>query len=306
MKSVAFEHFPRVVAGSNRFWLFNPILKKRYENRPEERVRLKWVEYILHQTDWKKSRIGFETPVRIPQEKNTLRADLILYSKEMKPSILVECKADSVKLSQSAAEQAARYNTELKAKHLVLTNGIEDFWFKKEGKEIHQAENFFEEDSTFLNQESEYSYWQKRGFCSSRTDVTTNHWLTSALHTFWLADTGGHKRYLDFQKTILPVPMNQYYKVFDMDSGRRLAVSFIGYGTSDNYIIAILNFEGANQGILTINLDKLQEQEGQPISLIRGNNQKTNVPGGTLPLNLQNFNVNQIKNLPQSLIKFFD
>lgn len=305
MKSVAFDHFPRVVAGSSRFWLFNPILKKRYENRPEERVRLKWVEYILHHTNWKKSRIGFEAPVKIPQEKNKLRADLILYSNEMKPSILVECKSDSVKLSSSTAEQAARYNTGLKANHLVLTNGIEDFWFEKKGTEIHQAENIFEEDSSFLNQEREYSYWQKRGFCSSRTHSTTNDWLISALPAFWLADTGGNKRYLDFQKSVLPVPMNQYYKVFDMDAGRRLAVGFIGYGTSDNYIIAILNFQGINQGILTINLDKLLGQESESISLIRGNNQKAEIPDHTLPLSLEHFDSSQIKNLPQSLIKFF-
>lgn len=306
MKSVAFDHFPRVVAGTNRFWLFNPILKKRYENRPEERVRLKWVEYILHQTNWKKSRIGFETPVKVPQLKNTLRADLILYSDEMKPSILVECKSDSVKLNQAAAEQAARYNTDLKANHLVLTNGIEDFWFEKTEDEIQKSENILEENAALTSQGKDINYWQKRGFCSSRVDLTTRDWLTSALHTFWLYDDEGRKQYLDFQKTVLPFPMNHHYKIFEIDSERRLAVSFIGYGTSDNYIIAILNFQGVNQGVLTVNLDKLPEEETGALTLIRGNKKKAEISGRTLPINLEHFDNSQIKNLPQSIIKFFD
>lgn len=306
MKSVVFDHFPRVVAGSNRFWLFNPILKKRYENRPEERVRLKWVEYILHHTDWKKSRIGFETPVKVPQQKNTLRADLILYTDEMKPSILVECKSDSVKLNQTAAEQAARYNTDLKAQYLVLTNGIEDFWFEKTEKEIQKSENIFEKNSSFSDRERDIDYWQKRGFCSSRIDLITRDWLTSALHTFWLSDDEGRKQYLDFQKTVLPVPMNHYYKIFEIDSERRLAVSFIGYGTSDNYIVAILNFQGVNQGVFTVNLDRLPEDKSGSLSLIRGNKQQADIAGRTLPIEMEHFDASQIKNLPQSIIKFFD
>lgn len=306
MKSVAFDHFPRVAAGSNRFWLFNPILKKRYENRPEERVRLKWVEYILHQTDWKKSRIGFETPVKVPQQKNILRADLILYSDEMKPSILVECKSDSVKLNQAAAEQAARYNTDLKANHLVLTNGIEDFWFEKTENEMEKSENIFEENSSFSGREKDIDYWQKRGFCSSKMDIATRDWLTSALHTFWSSDDEGRKQYLDFQKTVLPAPMNHYYKIFEIDSERRLAVSFIGCGTSDNYIVAILNFQGVNQGVFTVNLDRLPEDRSGSLSLIRGNTQKADIAGRTLPIEMEHFDAGQIKNLPQSIIKFFD
>ena len=305
MKSVAFYHFPRVVAGTNRFLLFNPILKKRYKNRPEERVRLKWVEYILHQTQWKKSRIGFETPVKVPQEKNTLRADLILYTEGMEPSVLIECKSDSLKLNQSAAEQAARYNSDIKAKYIVLTNGIEDYWFKKDDGDVRLTNHIFEEDSSFTEKEKDLDYWQKRGFCSSRTDSNIADWLESALNNFWQSDVGGTLRYLDFKKTVLSVPMNQYYKVFEMNSGRRLAVSFIGFGRSDNYIIAVLNSQGANQGILTVNLDKLQDQQRGSMMLMKGNKKKVDVTGRRLTIDLTNFDAKQIKNLPHSFMKFF-
>lgn len=289
IKSVAYDHFPRVVAGPTRFWLFNPILKKRYENRPEERIRLKWVEYILHQTHWKKSRIGFESPVNIRQEKNTLRADLVLYSDSMKPAALVECKSDSVKLNQSTAEQAARYNSEVNAKHLVLTNGIEDYWFEKSKDRIEPFENFFDEQEFFKNQKRDVKYWNQRGFCSSEVEPELKNWLENALDTFWSDEINGNRRYLDFRKTVLPWPMNQYYKVFEMDSERRLAVSFIGHGTSDNYIVVILNSKGVNQGVLTINLDKIQKYESGSISLIRGNEEKADLVGSLLPIELSKF-----------------
>lgn len=306
MKSVAFYHFPQTVTVTDRFWLFNPILKKRYENRPEERIRLKWVEYILHQTKWKKSRIGFESRIKVPQKKNVLRADLVLYSDSMKPAALIECKSDSVKLSQSAAEQAARYNSEVNAKNLVLTNGIEDYWFEKSGDEIDSAENFFEEHTSFKKVERDFKYWNQRGFCSTKTESEVKYWLVDALNTFWSDGIKGSRKYLDFRKTVLPVPMNQYYKVFNMDSERRLAVSLIGHGTSDNYLVVILNFQGVNQGVLAVNLDKYEKQENESIILIRGNDQKANVSDSSLPINLSKFDSDHIKNLPQYLIKFFD
>jgi hypothetical protein len=85
MKSIAIHHFPLIIPQPGEKYLYNPVLKKRFKNRPEERVRLRWVEYLLHQTEWPKSRIGFEAPVSLPQEENTLRADLVLYNRDFSP-----------------------------------------------------------------------------------------------------------------------------------------------------------------------------------------------------------------------------
>ncbi|MBX7066844.1 MAG: type I restriction enzyme HsdR N-terminal domain-containing protein [Parachlamydiales bacterium] len=60
------------------------------------------------------------------------RTDIVCYTKEMKPLLLVECKA--VPLNEEAIQQALGYNEKMLAPFLCLANGeeIHTFWF--EGK----------------------------------------------------------------------------------------------------------------------------------------------------------------------------
>ena len=55
------------------------------------------------------------------------RADIVLYNREGKPNMIVECKAPNVKITQEAFNQIAKYNFKLKVRYLVLTNGIQHF-----------------------------------------------------------------------------------------------------------------------------------------------------------------------------------
>ena len=255
MKSVARSHFPRVIVEQNQKWLFNPVLRKRFKNRPEERVRLKWVDFLLLQTNWKKSRIGFETPVKLQQKKNALRADLILYSEQMKPEVLIECKSESISLNAATAEQAARYNTSLQAREMILTNGVEDFCFEiingkpiKAQLPVHAFRKEFVRDA---------AYWSERGFCSVKSDLLSENGISKFLNSFWDDAPSGEVRYLDFSDSFLPVPMDHYYRIFSITEDQKLAVTLIGHETSDTYLVAILNEKGRNRGILTADLEKL-------------------------------------------------
>lgn len=305
-KSVAYNHFPRVVPENNRFWLYNSILKKRYENRPEERVRLKWVEYLLHQTEWKKSRIGFETPVKLRQSKNTLRADLVLYSDYMTPHTLIECKSDTVKLNQAVAVQAARYNKKINASHLVLTNGIADYWFDQNGETIEESSNFFDEKFSFQNFERDLAYWHKRGFCSNDLDPNLADWLLKSLNSFWSNHSEGKRLYLDFKQTLLPVPMNQYYKLFEIDSDQIIAISFSGTDSTDTHLIGILNENGVNQAILSVNLDKAYFEKDESVHLfISGKSVEVSSSKPKIK-SLISLDPTRIEQFPETVMKFFD
>lgn len=54
----------------------------------------------------------------------TERADIVVFSKNLNPWMIVECKAASIPLSQAVFEQAARYNLKLEVEYLAITNGI--------------------------------------------------------------------------------------------------------------------------------------------------------------------------------------
>jgi hypothetical protein len=56
------------------------------------------------------------------------RTDIVVYNKALQPYIIVECKAPSVKITQTTFDQIARYNLALNAKYLMITNGLEHYY----------------------------------------------------------------------------------------------------------------------------------------------------------------------------------
>jgi len=306
MKSIAINHFPRIVYDGKEKLLFNPVLRKRFKNRPEERVRLKWVEYLLHQTGVKKSRIGFETPIQLRQEKNTVRADLILYDKAMKPEILVECKASSITLNASAAEQAARYNSTIGARYICLTNGINDFWFEQQAGKIDATASPIVETTPLNPIEYSPSWWIERGFCSSGSSSELLDRLNPICSHFWSNAMEWPSRYLDFASTFLPINLNHYYRVPELSQDMKLAITFMGSPDTGSYLVAILNRSGQNSGFLAINLDDLFKLKPRSAVLFKNREEKHFAAHKKLPLFGERFNPSIIENLPNFLMRFFD
>jgi type I site-specific restriction endonuclease len=105
--------------------VFDEIRKKHLVCTPEEWVRQHMIKYLINEKLCPRGLIALESGLKV----NTLqkRSDILVYSKEGNPLILVECKAPSIKLSQETFDQAARYNQTLKAPYLMITNGLKHF-----------------------------------------------------------------------------------------------------------------------------------------------------------------------------------
>jgi hypothetical protein len=58
------------------------------------------------------------------------RFDILVYNRKGNALLLVECKAPSVKITNSAFEQITRYNLTLKVPYLVVTNGDSSYCCK--------------------------------------------------------------------------------------------------------------------------------------------------------------------------------
>ena len=101
------------------------MLKRRYVARPEERVRLSFIDMLLTEELFPAARIGFEVPVDALHADSATRADIVLYDEDFKPWMLVECKAPGVPVTEATAIQAAQYNRRLAAPWVVLTNGTQ-------------------------------------------------------------------------------------------------------------------------------------------------------------------------------------
>ncbi len=76
--------------------------------------------------------MGVEKMVKYNSLKT--RADIVIYNREGMPSVIVECKAPNVKITQDAFNQIAKYNYKLRVRYLVVTNGLQHFCCKMDYK----------------------------------------------------------------------------------------------------------------------------------------------------------------------------
>ena len=53
------------------------------------------------------------------------RADVVVFNREQKPVLIVECKATSVPITKKTLQQIAQYNFQLNVDYLFLTNGLD-------------------------------------------------------------------------------------------------------------------------------------------------------------------------------------
>lgn len=102
-------------------YLFDPIRKKYLVLLPEEFVRQLVLLYLIEAKGFNRNRISVEKGLKVNELRK--RCDILVYSPELKPFLLVECKAPEVPLNQATFEQIARYNLPLQVDYLLVTNG---------------------------------------------------------------------------------------------------------------------------------------------------------------------------------------
>jgi len=93
---------------------------------PEEWVRQHVLRFLLEEKNYPASLIAVERQLKI--HTRTKRTDIVVYNTQGTPEVLIECKAPSVKITQDAFDQIARYNLTANASYLMVTNGLSHFF----------------------------------------------------------------------------------------------------------------------------------------------------------------------------------
>ena len=88
---------------------------------PEEWVRQQLLHRLVEQLGFPASLISVEQAISVGDAKK--RCDAVVYSSAMKPLMIIECKAETVPLTQKTLDQAVTYNRQLNVPWLVLHNG---------------------------------------------------------------------------------------------------------------------------------------------------------------------------------------
>jgi type I site-specific restriction endonuclease len=115
-------------------YVFDPIRKKWFVLTPEEWVRQHLINYLVQVKKFPASSISVEKQVQLNDLSK--RYDVVVYSKQLQPHLVVECKAPYIELDQSVIDQALRYNLILKADFVMISNGLADYVFDKNNTRI--------------------------------------------------------------------------------------------------------------------------------------------------------------------------
>ena len=113
---------------NNQSLLFDPVRKKWITLSPEELVRQHFIQYLLIKKKYPKSLIKLEHSLRLNNLNK--RSDIVVYSRQGIPWLLVECKKHEVVLDDKVLLQALRYHVNLNVQYIVITNGINTYCFE--------------------------------------------------------------------------------------------------------------------------------------------------------------------------------
>ena len=130
----------------NKVSIFDEIRKKFILLTPEEWVRQHVVQFLLQDKKYPKSYINVEKLIKINDLSK--RYDGVVFKPNGEIFLLIECKAAEVSISQQTFDQIARYNLVLKAKYLMVTNGLNHYFCQMD---------FENEKYVFLKELPEYS-----------------------------------------------------------------------------------------------------------------------------------------------------
>ena len=130
----------------NKVSIFDEIRKKFILLTPEEWVRQHVVQFLLQDKKYPKSYINVEKLIKINDLSK--RYDGVVFQPNGEIFLLIECKAPEVQISQQTFDQIARYNLVLKAKYLMVTNGLNHYFCQMD---------FENEKYVFLKELPEYS-----------------------------------------------------------------------------------------------------------------------------------------------------
>jgi hypothetical protein len=119
--------------------IFDFIRKQWLQLNEEEWVRQNFIQFLVQELKYPLELIAVEKEIQLGDLRK--RFDILVYDRNHKPWMLIECKAGEITLDEKVLYQVLRYNISIPAIFLVITNGNYTYaWEKINGelKEIQQ------------------------------------------------------------------------------------------------------------------------------------------------------------------------
>lgn len=121
--------YPIRLSGTQEHPSIFDILRRKYVAlTPEEWVRQHFIHFLINQKNYPATLLANEIKLRVGNK--TLRADSVLYDRELRPRMIIEYKAPHIPITQKVFDQISTYNMLLHVDYLVVSNGLRHYCCK--------------------------------------------------------------------------------------------------------------------------------------------------------------------------------
>ena len=130
----------KIITKKDKKYIYDIIRKKYILLTDEEKVRQLTIRFLIDELEIPKSQISTEKEFKIESGLKK-RFDIIVFNRNGKVAILIECKSSKIKINTKVIDQILIYNKKLKAKYLMVTNGIKKVALYCTSRYIKQINN---------------------------------------------------------------------------------------------------------------------------------------------------------------------
>jgi len=121
--------YPIKLAGTRQKPFIFDILRRKYVAlTPEEWVRQHFVHFLIEHKGYPSSLLANEVSLKIGDK--SLRADTVLYDRNLQPRMIIEYKAPSIPLTTHVLNQVGNYNRLLHVDYVIISNGLQHYCCK--------------------------------------------------------------------------------------------------------------------------------------------------------------------------------
>lgn len=105
------------------------ILRRKFVAlTPEEWVRQHFIHFLIEHKGYPSALMANE--VALPCGNKQLRADTVLYDRDLNARMIIEYKAPTIKITKRVFEQVTAYNFLLHVDYLIVSNGLTHYCCK--------------------------------------------------------------------------------------------------------------------------------------------------------------------------------
>ena len=112
--------------------IFDPLRKRWLTLTPEEWVRQNFVQYLIREKKYPAALIAMEKVIKLGELRK--RFDILVYDRNHRPWMMIECKSPAIKMDEAVLHQLLRYHISVQTGYLVITNGTYAYGWEKENK----------------------------------------------------------------------------------------------------------------------------------------------------------------------------